>query len=252
MFDSVASTVLASPPGSVATVTFLGEFLWRCGSSCRASHRRSAATPPSPAELHLGAADASLTSGQTHDQHHDTTDLGLPRTRRSTDRRRGPADRFPDVDLTADRQPVPGRVRHLRNRFDPGELRRRRPRLPRERRLPEDHPGPRGVPDDRDHRGRHRQGGLLLPGPGAPRQAHRGGLPGHDDLRDGDDDRRSARAADDHSARRPGRRSGSRASTRPRRSRRSRSTRTRRPTRSASSRSPSAASSCVHCCSAPA
>ncbi len=27
LFDSVASTVLASPPGSVATVTFLGEFL---------------------------------------------------------------------------------------------------------------------------------------------------------------------------------------------------------------------------------
>jgi hypothetical protein len=27
VFDSVASTVLASPPGSVATVTFLGEFL---------------------------------------------------------------------------------------------------------------------------------------------------------------------------------------------------------------------------------
>ena len=27
VFDSVASTALASPPGSVATVTFLGEFL---------------------------------------------------------------------------------------------------------------------------------------------------------------------------------------------------------------------------------
>ncbi len=27
VFDSVASTVLANPPGSVATVTFLGEFL---------------------------------------------------------------------------------------------------------------------------------------------------------------------------------------------------------------------------------
>ena len=27
VFDSIASTVLASPPGSVTTVTFLGEFL---------------------------------------------------------------------------------------------------------------------------------------------------------------------------------------------------------------------------------
>ncbi len=116
-----------------------------------------------------------------------------------------PRDRLPDVDVTADRGAVPGRVHHLWNRLDTGELRRRRPRLPRGRRLPGDDPGPRGVPDDRDNRGRHRQGRLLLPGPGAPRQAHRGRLPGNDGLRDGHDDRRCARAAHDHSAGRPGR-----------------------------------------------
>jgi hypothetical protein len=121
-------------------------------------------------------------------QHHRQPTAPQPCADRS---RTTSADDEPDVVLAPDRCTVPGRLPRLRHRRHPGELRRRRPRLPRRRQRTADDSGARGLPDDRNRRDRHRQGRVLLPSPGTARQTDRRGVPGHDDLREGHDDRRS-------------------------------------------------------------
>ena len=113
---------------------------------------RSRARSPSPSEHHPSVAGHRLVvpvlgsiqdRGTTHD-HHATPPT--PRDR-PTGTATGPPtpvpDGRPDVVLATDRGTVPGRVPRLRHRLHPGELRRRRPRLPRRRQCTADHPGTR-------------------------------------------------------------------------------------------------------------